>query len=93
MPPRALIFVAFLMAKSLGAINWHDPTEYIPALIIALLMPLTYSIATGIGLGFIAYVVLKLVAGRYREIKPRSPSSPRLSCEVDLPPEASAFPL
>ena len=64
----ALIFVAFLMAKSLGAINWHDPTEYIPALMIAILMPLTYSIATGIGLGFIAYVVLKLVAGRYREI-------------------------
>src|SRR6185437_15217401 len=53
----ALIFVAFLMAKSLGAINWHDPTEYIPALMIAILMPLTYSIATGIGLGFIAYVV------------------------------------
>ena len=64
----ALIFVACLMAKSLGAIDWHDPTEYIPALMIALLMPLTYSIATGIGLGFIAYVVLKLVAGRYREI-------------------------
>ena len=64
----ALVFVAFLMAKSLGAIEWHDPTEYIPALMIAVLMPLTYSIATGIGLGFIAYVVLKLVAGRYREI-------------------------
>jgi AGZA family xanthine/uracil permease-like MFS transporter len=64
----ALVFVAFLMAKSLGAIEWHDPTEYIPALMIALLMPLTFSIATGIGLGFIAYVVLKLVTGRYREI-------------------------
>lgn len=64
----ALIFVAFLMAKNLGAIDWHDPTDYIPALMIAVLMPLTYSIATGIGLGFIAYVVLKLVTGRYREI-------------------------
>jgi AGZA family xanthine/uracil permease-like MFS transporter len=64
----ALIFVAFLMAKSLGALDWHEPTDYIPALIIAILMPLTFSIATGIGLGFIAYVVLKLVTGRYREI-------------------------
>jgi AGZA family xanthine/uracil permease-like MFS transporter len=64
----ALIFVAFLMAKNLGAIEWHDPTEFIPALIIAILMPLTFSIATGIGLGFIAYVVLKAVTGRWREI-------------------------
>ena len=64
----ALIFVACLMAASLGAIKWDDPTEYIPALIIALLMPLSYSIATGIGLGFIAYVVLKAFAGRFREI-------------------------
>jgi AGZA family xanthine/uracil permease-like MFS transporter len=64
----ALIFVACLMASSLGAIDWHEPTDYIPALIIALMMPLTYSIATGIGLGFIAYVALKLLAGRFREI-------------------------
>jgi adenine/guanine/hypoxanthine permease len=64
----ALIFVACLMAASLGAIKWDDPTEYIPALITALLMPLSYSIATGIGLGFIAYVVLKALAGRLREI-------------------------
>jgi len=55
----ALIFVACLMAASLGAIKWDDATEYIPALITALLMPLSYSIATGIGLGFIAYVMLE----------------------------------
>jgi AGZA family xanthine/uracil permease-like MFS transporter len=64
----ALIFVASLMAASLGAIKWEDPTEYISALITDLLMPLSYSIATGIGLGFIAYVVLKAFAGRFREI-------------------------
>ena len=64
----ALIFVACLMAASLGAIKWDDATEYIPALITALLMPLSYSIATGIGLGFIAYVMLKAFAGRFREI-------------------------
>lgn len=56
------------MATSLGAIHWHDATEYIPALIIALMIPLSYSIATGIGLGFIAYVVIKLLAFRWKEI-------------------------
>jgi AGZA family xanthine/uracil permease-like MFS transporter len=64
----ALLFVACLMASSLGALGFDDPTEYIPALIVALLMPLTYSIATGIGLGFIAYVALKALTGRIREI-------------------------
>ena len=64
----ALLFVAFLMAASLGALSWDDPTDYIPALIIVLMMPLSYSIATGIGLGFIAYVALKVLAGRFSEI-------------------------
>ena len=64
----AILFVACLMAASLGAIHWEDPTEYIPALIIALMMPLTYSISTGIGLGFIAYVALKALTGRFRDI-------------------------
>ncbi len=64
----ALFFVACLMAASLGALRFDDATDYIPALIIALLMPLTYSIATGIGLGFIAYVALKALTGRFREI-------------------------
>jgi len=56
------------MASSLGAISWDDPTDTIPALIIVLMMPLSYSIATGIGLGFIAYVALKALAGRFSEI-------------------------
>jgi adenine/guanine/hypoxanthine permease len=64
----ALFFVACLMAASLGALRYDDATDYIPALIIALLMPLTYSIATGIGLGFIAYVALKALTGRFKEI-------------------------
>ena len=64
----ALLFVACLMAASLGALSWNDPTDYIPALIIVLMMPLSYSIATGIGLGFIAYVALKALTGRVREI-------------------------
>ncbi|HEX7532251.1 MAG TPA: NCS2 family permease [Methyloceanibacter sp.] len=64
----ALLFVACLMAASLGALPFDDAPDYIPALIIALLMPLTYSIASGIGLGFIAYVALKALTGRFREI-------------------------
>jgi AGZA family xanthine/uracil permease-like MFS transporter len=64
----ALLFVACLMAASLGAIAWDDATDYVPALAIAFLMPLTFSIATGIGLGFIAYVALKALAGRVSEI-------------------------
>ena len=61
----ALLFVACLMATSLGALSWDDPTDYIPALIIVLMMPLSYSIATGIGIGFIVYVALKALAGRF----------------------------
>jgi adenine/guanine/hypoxanthine permease len=64
----ALLFVAFLMAASLGALRFDDATDYIPALIIVLMMPLSYSIATGIGLGFIAYVALKAMVGRIREV-------------------------
>jgi AGZA family xanthine/uracil permease-like MFS transporter len=64
----ALLFVACLMASSLAAISWEDMTEYVPALITALMMPLSYSIATGIGLGFIAYVGLKALAGRFGDI-------------------------
>ena len=60
------------MATSLGAIRWDEPAEYIPALAIALMIPLSYSIATGIGLGFIAYVALKLLSGRVRDINAAS---------------------
>ena len=68
------------MAASLGAIKWDDATEYIPALITGLLMPLSYSIATGIGLGFIAYVMLKHLPGAFAKSMPRLQSLPRPSC-------------
>ncbi|HUN39657.1 MAG TPA: NCS2 family permease [Acetobacteraceae bacterium] len=64
----ALVFVACLMARALRDIAWADATETVPAVIIALATPFTFSIATGIGLGFIVYVVVKLAAGRRREI-------------------------
>ncbi|MFT8245333.1 NCS2 family permease [Roseomonas sp. BN140053] len=64
----ALLFVACLMAKSLRDVNWDDTTDYLPAIVTALAMPFTFSIATGIGLGFVTYAVVKAIAGRGREV-------------------------
>ncbi len=66
----ALLFVAALMARGLAEIEWDDVTEYAPAVITAIGMPLTFSIAAGIGFGFISYVAIKLLSGRWREIGP-----------------------
>ena len=66
----ALVFVASLMARGLAEIDWADPTEAAPALITALGIPLTYSISTGIGLGFVAYAAIKILAGRPKEAGP-----------------------
>ncbi|MCJ8322527.1 MAG: NCS2 family permease [Rhizobiales bacterium] len=66
----ALIFVACLMARSIKDIDWDDVTEYVPAMVTMIAMPLTYSIATGIGLGFIAYFLLKLFTGKFSHINP-----------------------
>lgn len=60
----ALLFVACLMARSLADIDWGDITESAPAVVAAIAMPLTFSIAEGIGLGFICYVLIKLISGR-----------------------------
>jgi adenine/guanine/hypoxanthine permease len=64
----ALVFVACLMARALRDLAWDEATEYVPGVIVALGIPFTFSIATGIGLGFVVYVVVKLVAGRLGEI-------------------------
>lgn len=64
----ALLYVACLMTRGLTEIDWEDPTEYAPAVVTALSMPLTFSIATGIAFGFIAYAAIKLIAGRYRDV-------------------------
>jgi len=66
----ALLFVACLMLRDLGDIDWSDTTESIPAAITALVIPFTYSIAEGIAFGFITYAALKLTTGRAREVKP-----------------------
>jgi len=62
------VFVACVMAGGLADLDWDDVTEYAPAVIAAVTMPLTYSIASGIGLGFISYVLIKLFAGRVKDV-------------------------
>src|SRR5436190_9013621 len=66
----ALFYVACLMVRSLVEIEWDDITEAAPAVITAIAMPFTFSIAEGIAFGFIAYTVIKLVAGKVAEIHP-----------------------
>lgn len=63
----ALLFVACLMMKSFADIDWGDITESIPATIAAVVMPLSFSIAEGIGLGLISYVLIKVASGRAAE--------------------------
>ncbi len=66
----ALLFVACLMARGLTEMDWEDVTEYAPAVVTAIAMPLTFSIANGIAFGFITYAAIKLLAGRFAEARP-----------------------
>jgi AGZA family xanthine/uracil permease-like MFS transporter len=66
----ALLYVACIMARGLSEIDWDDATEAAPAVVAAVTMPLTYSIATGIGLGFITYALAKLIAGKFADATP-----------------------
>ena len=64
----ALLYVAVLMASGLKLIDWDDVTDAAPAVVTALMMPLTFSIANGIALGFITYAVLKALSGRWSDL-------------------------
>ena len=66
----ALILVGALMTESIGRVEWKDFTEAIPAFVTLLATPLTFSIATGLSLGLISYTLVKVAAGRFREISP-----------------------
>ncbi|WP_157812143.1 NCS2 family permease [Alteribacter populi] len=66
----ALIIVGVLMASALGSIKWKELEYAIPAFVTIIAMPLTYSIATGIALGFITYPILKVVKGEYKNVHP-----------------------
>lgn len=64
----ALILVGVLMSQSLALVKWNDFTDALPAFITMLATPLAFSIATGLSLGLISFTVVKLAAGKFREI-------------------------
>ena len=64
----ALIYVAILMTRALAELEWSDLTEAAPAVLCALAMPFTFSIAHGIAIGFVSYAGIKLLSGRWREV-------------------------
>lgn len=63
-----LIFVGLTMLRTLSSLRWEDTTEWAPALLIALGIPFTFSIADGMALGFIVYPMLKLACGKRKEL-------------------------
>jgi AGZA family xanthine/uracil permease-like MFS transporter len=65
----ALVAVGFLiLSGSIREIDWSDATLAVPVFLTMLLMPFTYSITNGIGIGFITFCLLRAVAGRWREV-------------------------
>ncbi len=67
MTAPALIVVGSLMVRGIVRIDWSDATESLPAFLVVIGIPFTWSIADGIALGFVAYPVLKILSGRPRE--------------------------
>jgi AGZA family xanthine/uracil permease-like MFS transporter len=66
----ALLFVATIMARALEDLEWSELGESAPAVVTALAVPLTYSIADGIGLGFISYALVKIISGQASKCPP-----------------------
>jgi AGZA family xanthine/uracil permease-like MFS transporter len=64
----ALIIVGSMMMKTVVKINWREPSDYIPAFLTLIGMPLTYSIPEGIAFGFISYPLVKLLSGKWRDV-------------------------
>lgn len=64
----ALLFVAVLMSSNLAKVDWKDLTEAVPALVTALMMPFSFSIAEGIAVGFICYAMMKILTGKFEDM-------------------------
>ena len=64
----ALVFVAAGFLAPLAGIDWDDLATVVPVMLMAVIMPLTFSIAAGIAIGFLAYVVIRLISGRTHEV-------------------------
>ena len=66
----ALVVVGYLMMTEIGEIDWSDIASAFPAFLTIVGIPMTYSIANGIGLGFISYCIIKVAQGKFRDVKP-----------------------
>ncbi|WP_319783953.1 NCS2 family permease [Oceanisphaera sp. IT1-181] len=66
----ALVYVAVLMMGQLSHLHWDDITEAVPAVVVLVMMPFSFSIANGIAFGFISFVAVKVLAGRHKEVSP-----------------------
>lgn len=66
----ALVYVGYLMISEVTEIDWHDMLEGLPAFLTVAGIPMTYSISSGIGLGFIGYVVVAIATGKAKTVKP-----------------------
>lgn len=64
----ALLFIAILMIQGILNIDWQDITEALPAFLTMVFMPLTYSVANGIAIGFISYAMIKLFTGQHKQV-------------------------
>lgn len=66
----ALTYVGLMMLRNIAHLPSADPLEFIPAIIIVIMIPFTFSIASGLGMGIISYVVLQLGAGKIKQLNP-----------------------
>lgn len=66
----ALLFVALLMLSGMRELDWDEPTEILPALLMIVAIPLSFSIADGIAIGFLTYICAKLASGKFRALTP-----------------------
>ncbi|NPA48166.1 MAG: NCS2 family permease [Thermococci archaeon] len=66
----ALIIVGYFMMSAIKNVDFNDASEAIPAFLVLVTIPFTYSISDGIGMGFISYVVIKVLSGKWREVHP-----------------------
>jgi len=73
-PPEAtapvLLIVGYFMMQGVSEITWRDPAVGIPALLTIVMMPFTYSITNGVGAGFLSYVAIKVLQGKFRDVHP-----------------------
>jgi AGZA family xanthine/uracil permease-like MFS transporter len=66
----ALAYVGLLMLRNIGHLPVNDPLEFIPAIIIVIMIPFTFSIADGLGMGIISMVLIKLGSGKIKQLNP-----------------------